>query len=80
MCTCPEAWGQWFCEPQKNIHNETFKQKIYMVLLDFLNISTPVVKDDYSPRKLLKNETKQKNRKDNIPSLSLYMLYLYHVY
>lgn len=31
-----------------------------MVLLDFLNISTLVVKDDYSPRKLLKNETKQK--------------------
>lgn len=61
MCTGPEAQGHWFCEPQKkNIHNETFKQKIYIVLLDFLNISTPVVKDDYSPRKLLTNKKIEK--------------------
>lgn len=58
MCTDPEASN---CEPPKNnIHNETFKENIYIVLLDFLNISTLVVKDDYPPRKLLKNKKIEK--------------------
>lgn len=34
--------------------------KMYMVLLYFLNISTPVVKDDYPPRKLLKKRKGEK--------------------
>ena len=47
--------------------------KMYMVLLYFLNISTPVVKDDYPPRKLLKNKKEEK-------MALLYMIYLYDMY
>ena len=46
---------------------------MYMVLLYFLNISTPVVKDDYPPRKLLKNKKEEK-------MALLYMIYLYDMY
>lgn len=44
-----------------------------MVLLDILNISIPVVKDDYSPRKLLKNQKMEK-------ITFLVFLYTQHIY
>lgn len=57
----------------KKKKKNNFRGKIDIVLLDFLNISTPVVKDDYLPRKLLKNK---KGGKDNT---SVYDISISHV-
>ena len=51
----------------------TVKEKCIWFYCTFLNISTPVVKDDYPPRQLLKNKKEEK-------MAFLYMIYLYDMY